>query len=770
MLRRVWLCASARPTAAARLQLRKAVTTASVAADTITRPWTSAAEPLLPPPVDLPRPRQYQRRGRNGKVARRPQQAAPPRPQKLRVGDPDVVVLLSARSSPKNFDRAVRALRNKDEIALLAATDVRAWSMALQRRLENDDEYGAAQLLGLVASFARENANEQLWTDLLFTLLRQRSRQPDYAAEMEDLLDRLCDRYGPHFVARVVVAVVNGCANLNMLAQARLLVLYHQNLQDTTRATDSPTDFYYDSSDTLMPPSIVGHLLSRMTSRKQFADALQFATELFAHDQFHVARDFQQQGFLALFAACAAEKRDLKRVVRWYLDYVSTCVAQSGGDVAAVRALVLERGFGAAIQSCVKLEEYALAVHCYATMEQMRHRVLGGDDLTAGLFADDVVDEGGDESGRVVDDVLPADENVYVNVMTACKALKDVDLLKQTYRAMAARGLARSAGFGSAIRYCHAELDANFLEEVLDQVFVTEDEMQGAWMLEVENYNDALGCFAATKQFEQAKELFSRMLHNPFVVPDHITMLEMVENYREASFDDIFHLMDVFLERGLTPNLQVFTSLLSTCMRRRVVSDAVALMAAMKQRGVVPDVKAFTTIGFIHATHGDLKAVVGVLQDMATQGIATDQLFFDYVLNGLYGSCGIDMCFSLFRELREANLPTPEGLYVALIDLGTNVGLIERTLHIAYNMECEGFQLSSEQLHKLVLSCRSNAELSELLRTFLLLHQGEQPATPRFQVDVYEDLVAVLTRFNRKDAIPKVNTLAMAAGHNDLMY
>uniref|UniRef100_A0AAV1T476 Pentatricopeptide repeat-containing protein n=1 Tax=Peronospora matthiolae TaxID=2874970 RepID=A0AAV1T476_9STRA len=144
-------------------------------------------------------------------------------------------------------------------------------------------------------------------------------------------------------------------------------------------------------------------------------------------------------------------------------------------------------------------------------------------------------------------------------------------------------------------------------------------------------------------------------------------------------------------------------------------------------------------------------------------------MFFDYVLNALYGSCGTDMCFSLLRELSANNLAIPDGLYISLIDLGTTFGLIERTLHIAYNMECEGYHLSSKQLYALMMRCLSDGEISEFVRTFVLLHQGVPPQTPRVEVEMYEDLISVLTQFNRKNEVPKVQELARSVGYTDLL-
>ncbi|CAI5712764.1 unnamed protein product [Peronospora destructor] len=604
--------------------------------------------------------------------------------------------------------------------------------------LEIKDERGAAELLGLVASFARDNASEPVWTDLLFTVLRQRSSRIFRTEEVQELLDQLKKRYGPQFVAKVLIEVVNGCANIKMLVAAQELLLYQQTLWSEI----CETEWGLNSQEPLMPPSIVGHLMTKMTQKKKYKQVLELATEYFASAEFDAARDFQQQGFLKLFEASVKIQHNPRKVL-------------------------LERGFGAAIQCCVTLEEFSLALHCYQTMESIRERLV--DRGNGGGFETKDRLEDANERVRIVDEVLPADENMCVNAMKACMALKNFPTFKNVFRGMVARGAARSAGFGLGIRYCHKHLDPTFLDEVLDAVFLMEQELAGAWMLEVENYNDALGCFAATNRSDQAKELFSHMLNNPFIVPDHITMLEMVENHRDATIEEIFSLMDDFLEWRLAPNLQVFTSLLSICMRRRLVGNAVALIDAMKNHDVVPDVKVFTTIAFIHASHGDLKAVVGVLRDMASQGIATDRLFFDYVINALYGACGIDMCFSLFRELSEDHLAIPEGLYVSLVDLGTKIGLIERTLHVAYNMECEGFQLCSEQLHELMIRCHSYDEIAEFVRTFSLLHQGLQPETPRFEIELYEDLISMLTQFNCKSEVTKVEELARAAGHDDLI-
>lgn len=651
-----------------------------------------------------------------------------PKPQaRLRLADQHMTALVTKRTSSQEFVSACRKLSVKDEIKLLAGTDLQAWNIALQNRLVQDDVDGARALLELVGGFDVENTNEQLWTDLLFTLMRQHSSLSD-GNEVKRILDELQAKCGKDFVAQLLVSVVNGCANIKMFDQAQFLVLYHLELGAVTR----------------IPSRIVGHLVSNMASKRRFADVIAFTTDLFKHPRFEI-EDFQQQGFIALFRSCTLANEPPNRSVSFFLQWFEAkmvqlrdCEGDGDSKQQQFKTQQFEKVFGAAIQCCVETPEGAkLALRCYDAMTQ----------------------SGGQER------VIHIDENIYVNVLKACVAQSDLSLFKDVYRAMVGDGIARGPGFGSAIRFCTTTRDSQFLEEVLEDAFALEDALQGAWMLDVPQYNDALGCFAATKSYDLAKDLFLRMLQNPFIVPDHITMLEIVENHRDAPFADLFNLMELFLEWELCPNLQVFTSLLATCARRRLVGDAMALLDAMKTQGVEPDVKTFTVIAFVYGTHADLGGIVRILKTMAAKRIETDQMFFDYVMNALHGASGIDICFSLFREMREADLAIPEGLYGSLIDVGTKVGLVERTLHIAYNMECDGFALSSPRMQALIGRCESSTELTELIRTFALLHQGYQDAeTPRFTAEVYEDLIELLARFSKRDVIPKIRKLAEDAG------
>uniref|UniRef100_A0AAV1U6N0 Pentatricopeptide repeat-containing protein n=1 Tax=Peronospora matthiolae TaxID=2874970 RepID=A0AAV1U6N0_9STRA len=166
----------------------------------------------------------------------------------------------------------------------------------------------------------------------------------------------------------------------------------------------------------------------------------------------------------------------VRNVVHVFLGYVEGTCRAAGGKVEKVRTRVLERGFGAAIQCCVKLEESLLALHCYEVMESKRERLVCAGD---GLPVDDAIDEAAEGVG-IVDEVLPDDENIYVNVLKACMEIEDFSAFKDAFRGMVARGVARSAGFWSAIRYCHKHLDPVFHEEVLDEVFWTEQKLAGA--------------------------------------------------------------------------------------------------------------------------------------------------------------------------------------------------------------------------------------------------------------------------------------------------
>lgn len=653
---------------------------------------------------------------------------------RLRVADQHVAALVARRAPSSRIVAACRVLAAKEQVDVLAATDLKAWNLALQRRLAQDDVVGARALLALVSSFDAANASAQLWADLLFTLLRQQQSALSDGNEVKRLLDQLRVKCGAAFVAETLVSVVNGCAKLHMFAQARFLVLYSLEL---------------GAECTPLPPRIVGNLVSVMAAAHEHADVVAFTTDLFVHPHFQLDA-FQQQGFVALFQSCAATHTSPVRAVGHLLAWFNAQTSHQSRRKAEEQP-PYERVLGAAIQCCVETDHPRLALRCYDAMQPPD--------------SSDSSDNSDSERMRQV----RIDENMYVNVLKACVATADAALFKDVYRAMASDGVMRGPGVGSAIRFCTLAGDADFLEEVLDDAFALEDALQGAWMLAIEQYNDALGCFAAAKRNDLGKHLFSRLAQNPFVVPDRVTMLEVVEIHRDAPFSEVFHLMELFLEWGLGPDLKVFTSLLATCARRRLVGDAVALIDAMHAQGIEPDLKTYTVVAFVHGTHADVGSIVDILATMAAKRIETDDLFFEYALNALYGASGIDVCFQLLREMRTASVPVPSGLYNALVDVGTRIGLVERTLHVAYNMECDGFAVSSQRMRALIARCTSTLEMAELLRTFLLLHQGAEPVVvgePHFDADVYEDVVALLARFSKRDMIPKIRKLAEAAGHD----
>ncbi|TMW63079.1 hypothetical protein Poli38472_005697 [Pythium oligandrum] len=647
------------------------------------------------------------------------------RPAPLRVADQRIGMLLTRQTPPSAIQRICEELGREDEVELLSATEPKVWNVALQNRLVQDDVDGAKALLQLLSGFAAENMSEQLWNDLLFTLLRQRSSL-SREKEVRRLLDTLKRACGAEFVANVIVSTVNGCANIKMFEEARFLVMYHLELK----------------SRVPLPRRIMGNLMSNMQIKRRYEHVVEFASDLMLHKQTTV-NQIQPQFWIALFQSCAQTRANPSRFVDQLIVWFDAVKTRPMDEKPQ-----FERVFGAAIQCCVSTGHERLALRCY-------HAMVGEEE-----------EEEGSNTARV----CRPDENIYVNVLKAARALHDTSLFVDVYRAMVRDRVARSAGFGTVIRFCHEQQDVELLEEVLEQAFTVEESLRGRWILPIEQYNDALGCFAETKAFDSAKELFSRVVASPVLKPDHVTMVEMVENYREAPFSDVFELMELFLELDISPNLHVFTSLLATCGRRRLINDAMALMDAMKAQGVEPDVKAFTAAAFIFGTHGHLEGIIGVFREMAARNIEGDGKFFDTIMDGLYEGNGIDMCFSLFQETLAAGLKIPQRMYASLIRVGTRVGLIERTLHIAYNMECEGFPLGSDELLGLIRRCEASTEVKELLRTFILLH-AEQPmdsSSPRFSFDVYDEMIDLLGRFSLRDGVSRVQRLAEQAGYSGL--
>ncbi|DAZ94460.1 TPA: hypothetical protein N0F65_003496 [Lagenidium giganteum] len=667
------------------------------------------------------------------------------RPQPgIRTDNKSVRKLLRHRTPPSEFIRLCEQLNNAEDVGLLSGTDLIVWNVALQNRLLQGDVASSKALLRLVLSFNRENANEQLWTDLLFTTLRQ----PAAAPLTDDLIALLMDlktKYGDDFVANVAVSVINGCANMAMFDQGAKLLIF---LVEKWNVGAVP-----------LPSRVLGNFVSSMANQTRYLELLQLTEQVLRSAKLRPDQ-LQAQFFIASFIASEKQPQSpdlyVQELVKWFHSHFEDeeLVAMTSDQPLFTRV------FGAAIQACVGTESFGLALRCYHEMTSY-NAVPEPIDV---LFDDD------EETTAAVQAVYP-DENIYVNVLKSCMRHEDYGLFRDVYYSMARDGVARDAGFGIAIRCCHLRGDIDFLNQVLDDAIAMERRTEGGWWMPVVLYNDALGAFAEHDEYEAAQDLFQRMLHNPNVAPDEITMLEMVENHRSAPLAEVFELMEVFLEWGMMPNLQVFTSLLAICARNQCLEEAERLFATMKDHGMKLDLKAYTAMAFIYGCHVNLKGIMALLREIEQQGVESDPQLFAYIINALHSASGIDVCFALLSEMQEARIRIPKGMFEALIDVGTRTGLVERSLNVAYHMECEGHTISAAQLQALTRRCGSASEAEALFRTFMLLHQDDGDcAREPFEHDVYAEIIDTLTRFNQRNAVPRVIALARKHGYDDLTW
>lgn len=604
-----------------------------------------------------------------------------------------------------------------DHVALIAQAHRRVWSMALQNRMHVGDFMGAQSLLELVKSFDETNASYEVWTDLLFILARSGHHTSEQVADPIAMMEALREQYGMAFVERSVVPLINGCVKVNMFGTATQALWYLVE--------------HGEAREVKIPAKILGNCVSQMVKSGDAEAAVRFVEKLLKSQRIRYDQ-IQPQFFMSVFQAMGQADYRPHGLVVGELEKWAWHLVKSSND-RAVDLPNFTRVFGAAIQCCVGTAAPSRALQCYDTLLKLQE----------------------------LDRRIHVDENVYVNIMKACLMQRDESLFKDVYRSMAQNEVARDAGFGSAIRFCHTRHDIEFLHEVLDDVVAMERACVGGWTMPLLLYNDALGAFAETDDYESAQDLFHHMVGHAHVDPDEITMLEMVESHRKAPLSQVFDLMEQFLEWHLVPTVQVFTSLLSICARNESIVDARGLLVAMEQQGVQADVKMMTVIAFIYGSHGDIPSLLGILEEMEQLEMAADAQFYEQMLQAVYRGRGIDMCFALLVEIQQRGLKVSKHLYDALIDIGTRNGLIERTLNVAFQMECEGYTIDSKQLGALIARCGSITEANEMFRTVLLLHQshGGDSREP-FDANVYHDLVRLLERFKLKNAMAKVDALA----------
>jgi pentatricopeptide repeat protein len=585
---------------------------------------------------------------------------------------------------------------------------------ALKNRLVQGDKSLARALLLAVAEFPFEAVPPTVWTDFFFTIIMQakyrKIRVLKELREYQDIFDLIKAKYGAEFLGQALIPVINGCIGMQLWNPGCFLTLKYLQM-----------DLLHPNNE--FPSSILGRLVSGMRRAGKYEEILHFMATVMDHQKEGKVA-LQPQVYVALCDICSSNNtkergHSYALLANHLINQLDFEKLHHHEDMTGPHSKKL---LGAILRSLMEKNQFNRVLRCFKNF----------------------VDAG----------VVP-DENIYVYVLQSCLKLGKYYDFRQIYRRMVQqdRLVDSVAGFAIATRYCNITNDVKFLEkEVLEEgLYLTGDKIPKK-MSHVA-YNDALLCLARCGTLDSATRLFDFMsVHVSTMEMDEVTMVAMVESYRNQSLEEIFELLDIFIEKGMHPTLEVYTSLLAICSSRRLVEDAQAVYQMILQQGFEPDIKVYTPLVFIYASRCDVAGIVKLLHEMKERQIEMDEQFFQYMFTALNDSAGADACFLLFREMRVAQgFDFPKNLYLALIDIGTKSGFIERTLSMAYNMECEGFALPSAKMLELIKKTKSAVEAKHLVKTFELLHQGNKMMREPFDKSVYDAVKELLLRLSMQD-------------------
>lgn len=639
------------------------------------------------------------------------------------------------------FDRSSQFLQFYEELEGSDPKWIQVWRDLILNRIHSRKTGDSKELWNLLIQHSTSSQyiqHQKLWNQIIFTLyFSAHTLEFHNKAETPTLLRALSKLQGSTYVMKVTGGAVNGLVKLGALHEACHLVKHSlQAMKDRDRC-------HFEAS-------VTGCLISKLMLKKMHIEGYSFLKFLYSVDNCTWTLFLPQpQMFHALFSSAKLvykspdiDESFKRSIPKWYIQQFLKTIpfleslrwSDSGTPLSARNMISL---FGAAIQCSVATSNFQLALVCF------------------------------DQACQWKNHKLVPDENMYVNILSACMGLSDRDLFREYYRQMVFTNFARAAGFGTAVEYCRKSQNLEFLQEVLDDMMAFERSAQpsalsnGRWTLPLQIYNSALLCCANVRAYEVGRQLFDDMTMEGNLVPDSYTIQSLVANYRDLSLSDLFQHLRSVLKENIPLSKHVYTSMLDLCAQRQLVSEAVVIQEAMKSQEVRPDLKTYTALIFIYAIHGEIDRIIDTYRLILSDGLKLDHVLFWDMLDATLRVHGIDVCFALFHEFRKQNFEIPEEMYDAMIQVGLNAKVIERTLDLAYNMECEGIPLNLEKLYALGDACSSPKEAEHWIQVFLLLHQGAPVQNKRsYPKKMYNMAHQLASRFSLENFIPKLSLLA----------
>ncbi|KAH9090590.1 hypothetical protein Ae201684P_014388 [Aphanomyces euteiches] len=278
-------------------------------------------------------------------------------------------------------------------------------------------------------------------------------------------------------------------------------------------------------------------------------------------------------------------------------------------------------------------------------------------------------------------------------------------------------------------------------------------------------YRKALMCCANDAVMTDVGLAFIEMfLANklPFL-PDSNCLFDSLRLARRQSTELQYTLLHAYSERNEWPTLVMYTLMLESQLYIKApTSQANMILDMMEAQNVKMDVKFATVYALLLSQNHNLDELVRLYAVLMTDGPTPDDVFFKTVFAKVVKETDIDRGFDLMGSM--LTIKHCAGVYLGLIHVGLEKGLVERVCNVVIQMECDGFAVDSTTILQVINAVTSSREMEKVVS--ILAQMLADSREKAFDPEVFAVLGRQIARFGcaNKMSLKYIQSQADAQG------
>lgn len=331
-------------------------------------------------------------------------------------------------------------------------------------------------------------------------------------------------------------------------------------------------------------------------------------------------------------------------------------------------------------------------------------------------------------------------ENELLYMIKEFNTAGELEYAYDTYSILVRLDKLTATGIASMVEVCKLNKDPEFITEV-----VLMDAQRHGVSLDSATYANVLYSLNTVEnpiRQRSAEQIFDQMVAQGREL-DTKVLNAMLLNFQDSSLEEVFDIVNLFHQKGIEPNLRVFTTLLVICARKGAEEYGNTIFATMEKQKLPLDAAAF--IPMLHLASHSVDQLVAVFMKAHEYGITFELRMYRKTFSKLAQTLDHTSIFQVIEKLQQEKIPIPFEAYIAWFRVLEYQEAYADALGLYYELLCKGFPVAIDLVEPVVFKCflRSEAEKAfELLRLLSL-----DSKIPPFSLSVYRKLEQLFEQY-----------------------